>query len=92
MEKLRDATLEVPQTAVDSFGATNVLRNLSSTATSLSFVKAAVTRRNALIVVAQIGLLSGMRDQNKIKVYPDIASLVLANAYGQCWQYLNTST
>ena len=82
-DEFRDATLEVSQDAVDFFGGTRVVSNLSSVAASPGYPDCQITDRCALIVVARIVLVPGVRRGDTTDLSPYVATLALANLYGQ---------
>ena len=82
-DEIRYATLEVSQNSVDFFGGTQVLSNLSNVATSPGCPDCQITDRCALVVVARIVLVPGVRRGETTVLSPYVVTLVLANAYGR---------
>ena len=82
-DEFRDATLDGSQDAVEFFGGTQVLSNLSSVAILPDYPDCQITDRCALIVVARIVLITGARRGNTTNLSPYLAMLVLANLYGR---------
>lgn len=82
-DDFRDATLVVSQDAVDFFGGTRVLSDLSCVATSPGYPNCQITDRCALIVVARIVIIPGARRGDTTDLSPYVAMLILANSYGR---------
>ena len=60
-----------------------MLKNRSNVATSPGFSNCQITDRCALIVVARIVIVPGVRRGNTINLSQHVAMLVLANAYSR---------
>ena len=90
-DEYREASLDISQEAIDFNGATRVQINLIGTKMTASFPDCQVNERCALIVLARILLVPGRRHKSgetaTAELFPYVALLVLANAYGRVLAY-----